>query len=215
MYRFVEAWLGNTTHLMPNPYDQKSATVMRGEKLFNDSGVMCSVCHRVPEFTNKDFNLTHNDRRALPQLTTVTRRDASYTLISVRAMDVANGMTDFEHEPKDVGRVEDVEGSFTTKQLRGLFDRPPVFLHHARARSLREVLCTPGHPALRQFRYPVLQGGKAVRANRYEIGFNETTARTPAGPLDPEDQVFDTHGGTSHLAPRQIDDLMNFMLSIE
>ena len=49
----------------------------------------------------------------------------------------------------------------------------------------------------------------------YEIGFNETTARTSAGPLDPEDQIFDTHGGTSHLSARQIEDLMNFMLSIE
>ena len=123
-------------------------------------------------------------------------------------------MTDFEQGPDDLGRVEDVEGSFTTMQLRGIFDRPPVFLHHARARSLREVLCTPGHPALREYRYPVLQGTEEVRADRYEIGFNETTTRTPEGPLDVEDQVFDTHGGTSHLTPRQIDDLMNFMMSI-
>ena len=141
---------------------------------------MCSVCHTQPEFTNKGFELTHNDRRALPQLTTVTRRDASYTLISVRAMDIANGMTDFEHEPKDVGRVEKVEGSFTTMQLRGIFDRPPVFLHHARARSLREVLCTPGHPASSQFRYPVLQGGQVGRANRHNIVFNDPNARTTA-----------------------------------
>jgi hypothetical protein len=61
----------------------------------------------------------------------------------------------------------------------------------------------------------VLQGGEVVRPNRYEIGFNETTARTTEGPLNPEDQVFDTHGGTSQLTPQQIDDLMNFMLSIE
>tara|TARA_B100000959_G_scaffold165849_1_gene173717 strand:+ start:3793 stop:6882 length:3090 start_codon:yes stop_codon:yes gene_type:complete len=215
MFRFVGSWLGNTTHLMPNPYDQENASVVRGRSLFNDSSVMCSVCHTAPEFTNKDLALTNNDRRALPQLTTVTRRDASYTLASVRIVDIANGITDFEMEPDDPGRVEDVEGSFTTMQLRGIFDRPPVFLHHARARSLREVLCTPGHPALRQYRYPVLQGGEVVRPNRYEIGFNETTARTTEGPLNPEDQVFDTHGGTSQLTPQQIDDLMNFMLSIE
>ncbi len=214
MFRFVGSWLGNTTHLLPNPFDEKNASVVRGRSLFNDSSVMCSVCHTEPEFTNKDLALTNNDRRALPQLTTVTRRDASYTLISVRAMDIANGMTDFEQGPDDLGRVEDVEGSFTTMQLRGIFDRPPVFLHHARARSLREVLCTPGHPALREYRYPVLQGTEEVRADRYEIGFNETTTRTPEGPLDVEDQVFDTHGGTSHLTPRQIDDLMNFMMSI-
>lgn len=215
MYQYVAAWLGNTTHLLPNPYDTEHPSVQRGQRLFNDATVMCSVCHTPPEFTNKSFELTHNDRRALPQLTTTTRRDASYTLVSVRAMDVANGLTDFVMEPEDRGRVEDVEGSFTTMQLRGIFDRPPVFLHHARARSLREVLCTPGHPALRRYRYPVYQGNEQVRDSRREIGFNETTARTPAGPLDPEDQIFDTHGGTSHLTPRQIEDLLNFMLSIE
>ncbi len=214
-YRYVGAWLGNTTHLLPNPYDQEHPSVQRGRRLFNDATVMCSVCHTPPEFTNKSFDLAHNDRRALPQLTTTTRRDASYTLISVRAMDIANGMTDFAAEPEDLGRVEDVEGSFTTMQLRGIFDRPPVFLHHARARSLREVLCTPGHPGLRRYRFPVYQGAEEVRPKRREIGFNETTARSPAGPLDPEDQIFDTHGGTSHLTPRQIEDLMNFMLSIE
>ena len=215
MYRYVSAWLGNTTHLLPNPYDQDHPSVARGKRLFFDSSVMCSVCHAPPEFTNKSRELANNARRALPQLTTVTRRDASYTLISVRAVDVANGVTDFEMEPQDRGRVEDTEGSFTTMQLRGIFDRPPVFLHHARARSLREVLCTPGHPALREFRYPVLQGPEEARPGRRERGFNETTTRTPEGPLDPRDQVFDTHGGTSHLTPRQIEDLMNFMLSIE
>ena len=54
-----------------------------------------------------------------------------------------------------------------------------------------------------------------MRLNRTEIGFNETTAWTAEGPLNPEDQIFDTHGGTSQLTPRQLEDLMNFMLSIE
>lgn len=214
-YRFVAAWLGDANHLLPNPFDQEHPSVRRGQALFNSAAVMCSVCHSPPEFTNKDIALTHNDRRALPPLTTITRRDASYTLVSVRAMDIANGLTDFEMEPEDRGRVEDKEGTFTTMQLRGIFDRPPVFLHHARTRSLREVLCTPKHPALRNYRLPVLQGAEDVRPGRREIGFNELTGRTPAGPLNPQDQTFDTHGGTSHLTARQIEDLLNFMLSIE
>ncbi|MDA1018572.1 MAG: hypothetical protein O3A00_29455, partial [Planctomycetota bacterium] len=214
-YRFVSAWLGDSNHLLPNPYEQEHPSVRRGRALFNSAAVMCSVCHAPPEFTNKDTALTHNDRRALPPLTTISRRDASYTLVSVRAMDIANGLTDFEMEPDDRGRVEDQEGTFTTMQLRGIFDRPPVFLHHARTRSLREVLCTPEHPGLRRFRLPVLQGSEDVRPGRREIGFNETTARTPSGPLNPQDQTFDTHGGTSHLTARQIEDLLNFMLSIE
>lgn len=214
-YRFVGAWLGDSNHLLPNPYDHEHPSVRRGQALFNSPSVMCSVCHTPPEFTNKDPGLTHNDRRALPPLTTVSRRDASYTLVSVRAMDIANGLTEFEMEPEDKGRVEDEEGSFTTMQLRGIFDRPPVFLHHARTRSLREVLCTPEHPGLRRYRYPVLQGPEDVRPGRREVGFNEITGRTPEGPLNPQDQTFDTHGGTSHLTARQIEDLLNFILTIE
>ena len=216
LYRFVSAWLGDRNHLLPNPFDEEHPSVQRGAAVFHDARVMCSVCHTAPEFTNKELLLAPNDRRALPPLTTNTRRDASYTLVSVRAMQVANGLEEFmETDPEDRGRTEDEEGTFTTMQLRGIFDRPPVFLHHGRARSLREVLCTPSHPALHRYRLPILQGGEDVRPGRMEIGFNETTRRTPAGPLDPRDQIFDTHGGTSHLTPRQIEDLLNFMRSIE
>ena len=215
LYRFMSAWMGNTTHLLPNPYDAEHPAVQRGERLFNDARVMCGVCHAAPEFTNKSEILTHNDRRALPPLTTITRRDASYTLAGVRAVERANGRDDLDLDPDDAGRVEDREGSFTTMQLRGIFDRPPVFLHHGRARSLREVLCTPDHPARRHYRYPVLLGPEEVRPDRMEIGFNESTRRTPEGPLDALDRVPDTHGGTSHLTPRQLDDLTDFMRSIE
>ena len=215
MYRFTAAFLGNTNHLLPNPYDQEHPAVKRGEQVFNSAQAMCSVCHQAPEFTNKGHELTHNDRAALPQLTTVTRRGASYTLASVRAVDRANGEDHLDLAPEDLGRVEDTEGSFTTMQLRGLFDRPPVFLHHGRARGLREVVATPNHPGLRRHRLPVLQGTEVVRSDRLEQGFNETTPRTPAGPLDPAQQIADTHGGTSHLTARQIDDLVDFMLSIE
>ena len=133
----------------------------------------------------------------------------------VRAVEVANGADDLDLHPEDPGRVEDVEGSFTTMQLRGLFDRPPTFLHHGRARSLREVICTPDHPALRRTRLPVMQGIEEVRPGRLERGFNETTGRQADGALNPADRVIDTHGGTSHLGPRQIDDLVAFMRSIQ
>lgn len=214
LQRYTAAWLGNTNHLLPNPFDSENPSVRRGRDLFHDARVMCGTCHREPEFTRKDASLTPNERMALPQLTTVTRRDASYTLVSVRALEVANGRSDFDLDPDDRGRIESQEGSFTTMQLRGIFDRPPVFLHHGRARSLREVLCTPGHPALRSFRLPVMQGPEDVRPRRKEIGFNETTPRLAAGPLNRGSQTLDTHGGTSHLGPREIQDLLNFMKSI-
>ena len=215
LYRFMTAWMGSANHLLPNPYDETHPSVVRGRALFNDARVMCGVCHAEPEFANKSEVLAHNPRRAMPQILTTSRRDASYTLAGVRAIDRANGRADLDLDPGDGGRVEGEEGSFTTMQLRGIFDRPPVFLHHGRARSLREVVATPGHPALRRYRYPVLAGPEEVRADRREHGMNELTARVPAGPLDPRDQILDTHGGTSHLSPRQVDDLVAFMKSIE
>ena len=47
-----------------------------------------------------------------------------------------------------------------------------------------------------------------------EVGFNETTGLSDDGRLNLDDQILDTHGGTSHLSPRDIDDLVDFMLSI-
>ncbi len=214
LYRFVAAWMGNTTHLFPQPYDLEHPSVQRGKALFNSQQVMCGVCHTAPEFTNKSRELADNDRRALPTLTTVTRRGASYTLVGVHALERANGRS-YEMEPEDPGRVESKEGSFTTMQLRGIFDRPPVFLHHGRARSLREVLLTPGHPAARRYRLPVLQGGEEVRPDRLEIGLNEVTPLHKSGRLIPTQQIFDTHGGTSHLSSRQIEDLLNFIKTIQ
>jgi YVTN family beta-propeller protein len=214
LYRFMAAWMANETRLFPNPFDRENPSVKRGKRLFNSAQVMCGVCHTAPDFTNKTAQLANNDRRALPTLTTITRRDASYTLVSVHAMEAANGdPIGLEHE--DRGRIETPEGSFTTMQLRGLFDRPPVFLHHGRARSLREVILTPGHPAARAYRYPVYQGDEEVRPQRMEIGFNETTSRTHKGELAAHNTVIDTHGGTSHLTPRQLEDLLHFMETIE
>ncbi|MCO4780854.1 MAG: hypothetical protein KC646_00915 [Candidatus Cloacimonetes bacterium] len=213
LYRAVATWMGNEPHLFPNPFDQQHPSVKRGERLFNSANVMCGVCHVAPNFTNKDKILANNDRRALPSLTTITRRDASYTLAGVHAVDYANSKK-FDMEPTDLGRTEDQEGTFTTMQLRGIFDRPPVFLHHGRARSLREAIATPKHQSLRKFVFPVLQGSENVRANRQEQGFNEITSRSKKGTLNVHDQIFDTHGGTSHLTVQQMNDLIHFMQSI-
>ena len=71
--------------------------------------------------------------------------------------------------------------------LRGLWDRPSTrFFHDGRGRSLREALATPGHPALAPG----------------DTGRNE------------RDGVFDTHGGTSQLDKYQLEDLMNFLMTL-
>jgi len=77
------------------------------------------------------------------------------------------------------------------------------------------VILTPEHPAARRFRYPVLQGDEEVRENRMEMGFNELQERSRSGSLNTSSQIFDSHGGVSHLTPRQINDLVNFIISIE
>lgn len=76
---------------------------------------------------------------------------------------------------------------FGATPLRGLWDRSTThLLHDGRAHSLREVLATPGHPVLR----------------KGEIGHNERNG------------TFDSHGGTSHLDRYQVQDLINFLLTL-
>jgi hypothetical protein len=58
-------------------------------------------------------------------------------------------------------------------------------------------------------------GDEEVRPARKEIGFNELTERKVRGELDTNNRIIDSHGGTSHLSPRQINDLVNFMKVIE
>jgi hypothetical protein len=215
LYSFMGTWLGNETRLFPNPFDKEHPSVKRGKKLFFSASVMCGVCHTAPEFTNKTTQLANNDRRALPQLITTTRRDASYSLASVNFVERLNDDPLGLDRKGDPGRIEEKEATFTTMHLRGLFDRSQNLLHHGRTRSLREVILTPGHPAAREFRYPVYQGSEEVRPGRMEIGFNETTKRTTQGGLAVHDTVIDTHGGTSHLTPRQLEDLLHFLESIE
>ena len=85
----------------------------------------------------------------------------------------------------------------------------------------REVVATGGHPAVRQFQYVPLLGGVPDRRGRLEVGFNETVWYKERSKMA---SVFfeagarigmDTHGGTSHLTGRDVDDIVNFMKTIE
>jgi cytochrome c peroxidase len=103
-------------------------------------------------------------------------------------------------DPGDTGRIESREGHFVAPSLRGIWARPPKFLHHGHAISLREVVCTPDHPALRRFTQP---RHDAPRPDGKEIGLNEL------------DGLPDTHGTTSHLSVWDIECLVAFIHSIE
>ncbi len=76
---------------------------------------------------------------------------------------------------------------FGVPTLRGIWDRNEMFFHDGRAESLLEAIATPDHPAL----------GPGQR------GFNE------------RDGVLDIHGGTSHLTPSELGDLIEYILSLE
>ena len=195
-----------------------AASVERGRALFEAPQVGCVACHAPPDFTTKPG--AGNVTQAHTPVVTVTRRDAAFTLLSMNRLDAIAGV-ERDLEPWDTGRAETHQGRYTNLPLRGLWDRPPIFLHGGTARSLREVLCTPGHPALRSFPHEVRLGGERERPGRRELGLNETDAVPEALPRTlPLEAAggrigIDTHGGTSQLDPSQIDDLVDFLEAIE
>ncbi len=130
---------------------------------------------------------------------TAAPRDNIHTLISADRIDALNGYVRYWDE-QDKGRVEAQEGFFVAPSLRGLWARPPRFLHHGHAISLREVVCNPDHIALR--RLPFARRD-ADRPGRREKGLNELNG------------VPDTHGVTSHLSVWDIQCLIKFLESIE
>ena len=79
----------------------------------------------------------------------------------------------------------------------------------------------PGQTSLGWFKYEPLTGGYPERPGRREIGFNETymiLKGTPAAKihLSSGGRIgSDSHGGTSQLTGPQVDDLVNYLLSIE
>ena len=216
--RFIGEWQMHEPRLLPNPFDQENPSVVRGKLLFEDPQVGCSSCHVAPHFTKKDF--PDNPQQAIPPVVMFTVRDGSFTLLGKNREDF-NNRKKRDLESWDQGRAETKQGHMTTFPLRGIWDRPPVFLHNGVARTLLEVCATPGHPGLTTFKYEPLFGGYPERPNRKEVGFNMTFVFAKA-----ENRVklhriaesrlgFDTHGGTSHLTRQQIEDLVNFLNSIE
>ncbi len=216
--RFVGEWQIHEPRLLPNPYDQKNISVLRGRLVFEDPQVGCVSCHPPPHFARKD--LSGNRQQAFEPTVTLTVRDGSFTLIGMNRLDTINGYRR-DLEPWDVGRTEQSQGHFTVFPLRGIWERPPIFLHNGMARTLHEVVATPGHPGLRTLKYEPRIGGVPERPGRREVGFNMTHLfATQEQRVKLHMQAgarlgFDTHGGTSHLSAQEIDDLVNFLNSIE
>jgi len=218
--RFVGEWQAHEPRLMPNPFDQNAAAVNRGKALFNHPQLGCVSCHPAPHFAKKDF--VNNPRQVVPPQVPLSVRDTGFTLISMHRLDYLAGIR-HDLEPWEIGRAEtpDQNQHITPFQLRGAWDRPPLFLHNAMARSLREVVAVPGVPGLGWFKYEPLFGGSPERPGRREIGFNETYM-IPKGTNAAKVHLktggriaSDAHGGTSQLTPQQIDDLVAYLETIE
>ncbi|NUN15297.1 MAG: hypothetical protein HUU55_16840 [Myxococcales bacterium] len=187
--KFVGDYQGLEPRLLANPEDPDEPMVVAGKAVFEDPTVGCSGCHPPPAFTDK--TMVYNGNKSFPPLVTGAPRDNVHMLISADRMDLLNGYTR-SWDPIDFGRVEEHEGFFVAPSLRGLWARPPRLLHHGHAQSLREVVCTPGHPALRW-----------LPTGQREQGRNEFEG------------LPDTHGVTSHLSVWEIECLIRYLRSIE
>ncbi|MDP2305682.1 MAG: YncE family protein [Pseudomonadota bacterium] len=195
--RALGVFLLTDTQLLPNPNDPDSAAARRGRALFESTSVGCATCHPSPTFALA----TDTNPAGLPlQLAPVVTPDRDAAGINLDLLsdgflatfpdtdqdtcDAVCGEGACEEDAYACDDLLDVKFGVTT--LRGIWDRAPHLLHDGRANGLREVLCTPGHPAL-------LPG---------ETGFNE------------RDGIPNTHGSTSQLTPAEIADLIAYQATL-
>lgn len=157
----------------PNALDPGPAAA-RGRSIYESPAVGCNTCHPLPLTTvTNDFNPSGVPLR-FPALITPTANDEGEEADAV----TAGFLQTFPDAEQDAAGVR-----FGVPQLRGIWDRAARFYHDGRARSLREALAPPGHPAL-------LPG---------ETGHNETHG------------MPDTHGATSQLSAEDLADLVAFL----
>jgi YVTN family beta-propeller protein len=197
MQRLIGLYQSAEPRMLPNPQDPSDPMVRHGRELFESPQVGCSGCHPAPTFTDKTF--VYNQNKSFRPLVSSVPRDNIHTLISADYLDRLNGFLRY-WDKEDAGRYEEQEGHFVTPSLHGIWARPPRFLHHGNAISLREVISTPKHPALQRMPFPRFQ---AKRPGSWERGLNEL------------DGLFDTHGTTSHLSVWDIECLLKYLRSIE
>lgn len=194
--KFIGVYQAGASRLLPNPMDKNELMVQVGKELFNSPKVGCAGCHPAPAFTDK-INV-YNQNKSFPPLVTPANRDNIHTLISADRIDYINGYVR-SWDKQDKGRVEEHEGFYVAPSLRGIWARPPRFLHHGHAVSLREVIATPKHIALRHFS---TERKDVSRPGNMEKGLNELNG------------VPDIHGVTSHLSVWEIECLIKFIQSI-
>ena len=174
--RALGLFLMQRPRFLPNPNQALDLpAARRGRDLYDSPETGCNSCHPLPLTTVATGFNPFAVPLKFPALITPTLNP-----ITGKA---ADGLT-----PGFIGtfpQAVQTEGGihFGVPQLRGVWDRARAFYHDGRARSLREALATPGHPAL----------------SPGEIGHNETRG------------MPDTHGATGHLSAQQLAELIAFL----
>jgi DNA-binding beta-propeller fold protein YncE len=191
--RALGLFLLQDTRLLPNPHDRERSSVERGQAIFESAETGCVACHPAPTFSLAVSRGADTPVVMGPVVTPLRADDGTnldlfasgfVDLFADATMDSCEevcGEQVCTDEPTACDDVRQVR--FGVTPLRGIWDRAPSMLHHGLAKGLREVLATPGHPALRDG----------------ERGFNE------------RDGVPDSHGGTSHLSARDLQDLIDYL----
>jgi len=164
MIEDIGAFLVAEPRLLPSPFPADTDQVARGRSLYFRFDVGCAFCHPSPSFSS-------------PQL--------FEGMVSMARFDRPRRSIDPNTSIKFLENARD--GFFNANSLRGLWDRRGALLHDGRARTIREVLLTPGHPCLRE--------GEQPR--------NQNLGRP------------DSHAGISHLDCDEIDDLIAFLMTIQ
>jgi len=161
---------------LPNPNAAfPAANVSRGAAIFASTEAGCNGCHPLP-VTSTAFPTAVTDAPGpitFPYLVTPIRDPWGNDVDRVNPAFLGTFPTSRQNE----GGLR-----IGVAQIRGAWDRTR-FLHHGAARSLREVLATPGHAALRD-------GERA---------------------LNERDGQPNTHGGISHLSVSDFDALVAFL----
>ncbi len=192
--RAVGLFLLTEPRLLPNPNNPELESARRGRALFESLETNCSTCHPAPTFSvSPDHNPFDLPVRMGPVVSPNRGENGvnldlfaggfldTFPLAEQETCEEVCGASACETDADVCDDLLDVR--LGVPSLRGIWDRAPSMLHDGRAQSLREVLSTPGHPAL--------QDG--------EQGFNES------------DGIPDTHGGTSHLSADDIDDMIAYL----
>ena len=165
--RSLGVFLRTRSRLLPNPNAVlPTADAQLGALVFASSRAGCSTCHPLP------VSATSSD---LPQLGAVAMPFVVSPLRHPETGADVDRITGGFLATFPRARQDEAGLRLGVTSLRGSWDRSR-FLHHGTARSLREVLATPGHPALREG----------------EVGRNE------------RDGFPNTHGGTAHLSEREL-----------